>query len=182
MKKLHLGAIRDTRGLVKMVADADAEEVLGVTMIGQGAGEVIHEAAMGLRFRATLRDFIDLIHAYPTMAEALKIAAISRYKDPAKLSCCAESSRHTRPKEHTKMNRVLLWSSIPAALLVAALAGCGCCNSPDDASVTEVPQRPKTTAPERAPAPASEAAADTRTVVLHVAGMLTTEKVAQRRK
>ena len=84
------GAIRDTRGIVKMVADAKTNEVLGVTMIGNGAAEVIHEAAMALRFRARLHDFIDLLHIYPTMAEALKIGAISRFKDPAKLSCCAE--------------------------------------------------------------------------------------------
>lgn len=84
------GAIHDTRGIIKMVADADTDEVLGVTMVGNSAGEVIHEAAMALRFRAKLHDFIDLLHVYPTMAEALKIVAISRYKDPAKLSCCAE--------------------------------------------------------------------------------------------
>ena len=58
-------------------------------MIGVGASEVIHEAAMALRFRATLHDFIDMLHVYPTMAEALKIVAISRFKDPNKLSCCA---------------------------------------------------------------------------------------------
>lgn len=84
------GAIRDTRGIIKMVADADSGEVLGVSMVGVNAGEVIHEAAMGLRFHATIDDFIDLIHVYPTMAEALRIVAISRYKDPSKLSCCAE--------------------------------------------------------------------------------------------
>jgi mercuric reductase len=83
-------AIRDTRGIIKMVADSDTNEVLGVSMVGHNAGEVIHEAAMALRFRAKLHDFIDLLHVYPTMAEALKIAAISRFKDPAKLSCCAE--------------------------------------------------------------------------------------------
>jgi len=84
------GAIRDTRGIVKMVADDTTEEVLGVSIVGSNAGEVIHEAAMGLRFRAKIGDFIDLLHVYPTMAEALKIVAISRFKDPAKLSCCAE--------------------------------------------------------------------------------------------
>jgi mercuric reductase len=84
------GAIRDTRGVIKMVADDDTKEVLGVSMVGVNAGEVIHEAAMAMRFRATIDDFIDLIHVYPTMAETLKIVAISRYKDPAKLSCCAE--------------------------------------------------------------------------------------------
>ena len=84
------GAIHDTRGIIKMVADADTDKVLGVSMVGASAAEVIHEAAMGLRFGATIDDFIGLIHVYPTMAEALKIAAISRHKDPAKLSCCAE--------------------------------------------------------------------------------------------
>jgi mercuric reductase len=84
------GAIRDTRGFIKIVADAETNVVLGVTMFGHSAPEVIHEAAMGLRFLAKVHDFIDLLHVYPTMAEALKIAAISRYKDPAKLSCCAE--------------------------------------------------------------------------------------------
>ena len=84
------GAIRDTRGVVKMVANAETHRVLGVTMVGNGAAEVIHEAAMALRFGASLHDFVDLLHVYPTMAEALKIIAISRFKDPAKLSCCAE--------------------------------------------------------------------------------------------
>ncbi len=84
------GAIRDTRGVIKMVADADTHEVLGVSMLGAQAAEVIHEAAMGMRFHATIDDFIDLLHVYPTMAEALKIVAISRYKDPTRLSCCAE--------------------------------------------------------------------------------------------
>jgi len=84
------GAIRDTRGMIKMVADDETEEVLGVSMVGNSAGEVIHEAAMAMHFRAKIEDFIDMLHVYPTMAEALKIVAISRYKDPAKLSCCAE--------------------------------------------------------------------------------------------
>ena len=84
------GAVRDPRGIAKMVIDADTDRVLGVSLVMRDAGEVIHEAAMGLRLGATIHDFIDLIHVYPTMAEALKIVAISRYKDPHKLSCCAE--------------------------------------------------------------------------------------------
>lgn len=84
------GAVRDTRGLIKMVVDATTKQVLGVSMLGRDAGEVIHEAAMALRFKATVYDFIDMVHVYPTMAEALKIAAVSFFKDPEKLSCCAE--------------------------------------------------------------------------------------------
>ena len=84
------GAIRDTRGIIKMVADRDTDEVLGVSMVSEAAAEVIHEAAMALRFRARIGDYVDLLHVYPTMAEALKVAAIARTKDPRKLSCCAD--------------------------------------------------------------------------------------------
>jgi hypothetical protein len=42
----RVGAIRDTAGIIKMVVDDDTEEVLGVSMVGNRAGEVIHEAAM----------------------------------------------------------------------------------------------------------------------------------------
>jgi mercuric reductase len=83
------GAIHDTRGVIKMVLDAPTRRVVGVSMLGVNAGEVIHEAAMALRFGATADDFIDMIHVYPTMAEALKLVAISFTKDVSKLSCCA---------------------------------------------------------------------------------------------
>src|SRR6266568_1657869 len=75
----------------KLIHDAANPRYLGLqpcrigldfaAMVGHSAGEVIHEAAMALRFQAKLHDFIDLLHVYPTMAEALKIVAISRYKD-----------------------------------------------------------------------------------------------------
>jgi mercuric reductase len=84
------GAARDARGIIKMVLERQSERVLGVSMVGRDASEVIHEAAMGMRFGATAHDFIDMIHVYPTMAEALKIVALSFFKDVSKMSCCAE--------------------------------------------------------------------------------------------
>jgi mercuric reductase len=69
------GAIRNTAGLIKMVADGGTEEVLGVTMVGHSAGEVIHEAAMAMRFHAKINDFVELLHVYPTMSEAVKMGA-----------------------------------------------------------------------------------------------------------
>jgi mercuric reductase len=83
------GATLDTRGVVKLVLERETRRVLGVSLLGAGAAEVIHEAAMALRFGATADDFIELIHVYPTMAEALKIAAIAFTKDVSTLSCCA---------------------------------------------------------------------------------------------
>ena len=84
------GANHQTNGIAKVVINREKQEVLGVSLGMTNAGEVIQEAAMAMRFHAKLEDYIDLIHVYPTMAEALKIAAISYFKDPAKLSCCAD--------------------------------------------------------------------------------------------
>jgi mercuric reductase len=84
------GAVRDTRGVVKMVADRRTRKVLGVSMHGLNAAEVIHEAAMGLHFGATIEDFAGMLHVYPTMSEALKIGALSYDKDVSRMSCCAE--------------------------------------------------------------------------------------------
>ena len=83
-------ATHQTTGIAKMVINNDTHEVVGVSLVMPNAGEVVHEAATAMRFHAKLEDYIDLIHVYPTMAEALKITAISYFKDPAKLSCCAE--------------------------------------------------------------------------------------------
>jgi mercuric reductase len=83
------GAIRDTRGVVKMVLEAETRRVIGVSMVGAEASEVIQIAAMAMRFNATADDLIDQLFVYPTMAEALKLAAISFSKDVSRLSCCA---------------------------------------------------------------------------------------------
>jgi Pyruvate/2-oxoglutarate dehydrogenase complex, dihydrolipoamide dehydrogenase (E3) component, and related enzymes len=84
------GAVRDIRGLIKMVTDRNTHRVLGVSMHGLNAAEVIHEAAIGMRLGAKIVDFAGMLHVYPTMAEALKIVALSFDKDVSKMSCCAE--------------------------------------------------------------------------------------------
>ena len=81
----RVGAMRKTQGVIKRVADATTNEVLGVSRVSESAGALIHEATMALHFRAMLQDVIALLHGYLPMAEAL-----SRYKAPRKRSCCAE--------------------------------------------------------------------------------------------
>jgi mercuric reductase len=72
--------MRQTAGLCKLVADRQTRRVLGVSLVGPQVGEVIHEAAMGLRFNATVDDFADLIHVFPAVAETLKIVAVKMRK------------------------------------------------------------------------------------------------------
>jgi mercuric reductase len=82
-------ASRDTRGLIKLVAEKDSGRLLGAHVLAADAGEVIQEATLAIRFGLTVQDLIDTFHPYLTMVEGLKLAALTFKKDVAKLSCCA---------------------------------------------------------------------------------------------
>src|SRR5712692_7826071 len=82
--------IRDTRGLVKMVADASTGRILGVHILTDNAADIIHEAVLAVKHKLTIDDIIDTVHVFPTMTESIKLAATSFRKDIDQLSCCAE--------------------------------------------------------------------------------------------
>ncbi len=67
----------DTQGLVKILADARTDEVLGVHIIGPDAGTLIHEAVVAMEFKASAEDIASVCHAHPTLPEALKEAALA---------------------------------------------------------------------------------------------------------
>jgi dihydrolipoamide dehydrogenase len=70
-------AMRQTDGFVKVLADAKTDRVLGVHIIGFGAGEMIHEAAVLMEFGGSAEDLARTCHAHPTMSEAVKEAAMA---------------------------------------------------------------------------------------------------------
>ena len=70
-------AIADTSGFVKVLADERTDRVLGVHVIGPRAGDLIAEAAVAIEFGASSEDIARSSHAHPTLAEALKEAALS---------------------------------------------------------------------------------------------------------
>ena len=80
---------RDTRGLVKLVADARSDALLGAHILADNAGDVIYAATIALKFRLTVADLVGTFAPYLTMAEGLKLAAQTFGRDVAKLSCCA---------------------------------------------------------------------------------------------
>jgi len=82
-------AIHDTRGLIKMVADRATDRVLGVHIVGPLAADIIHEAALAVRFGLKTRDLVETVHVYPTMSEAIKMVAQTFDRDVSTLSCCA---------------------------------------------------------------------------------------------
>jgi mercuric reductase len=83
-------AIRDTRGLLKMVVDEKTYRILGVHLVSAEAADLIHIGVLAVRHKLTVGDLIRATFVYPTLAEAFKIAAISFKKDVTKLSCCAQ--------------------------------------------------------------------------------------------
>ena len=80
---------REPHGLFKIVADAHTDEVLGVHVVAENAGEVIYAGVLAVRFHLTVRDLTDTFAPYLTMSEGLKLAAQSFTRDPSKLSCCS---------------------------------------------------------------------------------------------
>lgn len=67
----------DTDGFVKVLADAETDEVLGVHMIGPRAADMIAEAVVAMEYRASAEDIGRICHAHPTYTEALKEAALA---------------------------------------------------------------------------------------------------------
>src|SRR6266540_1518294 len=80
---------RDTRGLVKLVAERPTGRVLGVSMVADGAGDAILAAVYAVKCGMTVAELADTWAPYLTMGEGLRLAAQAFTRDVAKLSCCA---------------------------------------------------------------------------------------------
>lgn len=65
-----------TQGMVKVLADANSDRVLGVHILGQAAGELVAAAAIAMEFGASAEDIARTCHAHPTYSEALREAAL----------------------------------------------------------------------------------------------------------
>lgn len=70
-------ALGDTSGMVKFLADAKTDEILGVHIIGPMASELISEAVVAMEFRASAEDIARICHAHPSLSEATKEAALA---------------------------------------------------------------------------------------------------------
>jgi mercuric reductase len=80
---------RDTAGVTKLVADAATGVLLGASVAGEGAGDVIQSAVLAIRHHVTAAELAATFHPYLTTAQSLKLAAQGFTRDVARLSCCA---------------------------------------------------------------------------------------------
>jgi dihydrolipoamide dehydrogenase len=70
-------ALGDTTGMVKFLAHAESDEILGVHIVGPMASELISEAVVAMEFRASSEDIARICHAHPSLSEATKEAALA---------------------------------------------------------------------------------------------------------
>ncbi|MBT9462611.1 dihydrolipoyl dehydrogenase [Hydrogenophaga sp.] len=70
-------ALGDTTGMVKFLADATTDEILGVHIVGPMASELISEAVVAMEFKASAEDIARICHAHPSLSEATKEAALA---------------------------------------------------------------------------------------------------------
>ena len=75
-------AMNRTDGFVKFLADKKTDRVLGVHIVGFGAGDMIHEAAVLMEFGGSSEDLGRTCHAHPTMSEAVREAALATFAKP----------------------------------------------------------------------------------------------------
>jgi dihydrolipoamide dehydrogenase len=72
----------DAEGMVKVLTDATTDRILGVHILGPGAGELIAEAVLGMEYGASAEDLARTCHAHPTLSEAVKEACMSAWAKP----------------------------------------------------------------------------------------------------
>ena len=82
-------AARDTRGLIKLVAEADSGKLLGAHILAPEGADSIQTAVLAITCGLTVQQIAETIFPYLTTVEGLKLAALAFEKDVAKLSCCA---------------------------------------------------------------------------------------------
>jgi dihydrolipoamide dehydrogenase len=75
-------AVGQTDGFVKILADAETDEILGCHIIGADAGTMIGELAVAMEFGASAEDLARTSHAHPTLEEAIKEAALATFAKP----------------------------------------------------------------------------------------------------
>ncbi|RMG31961.1 MAG: mercury(II) reductase, partial [Bacteroidetes bacterium] len=82
-------AARDTRGFIKLIRNPETDQLLGARILAPEGGELVMEVSLAIRYGITTEQLANALHPYLTLAEGIKLAAITFRKDVKQLSCCA---------------------------------------------------------------------------------------------
>jgi len=70
-------AMNETAGMVKVIAHADTDRILGLHLCGPNVSELVHEGVVAMEFRGSAEDLARICHAHPTLSEAVHEAALA---------------------------------------------------------------------------------------------------------
>ena len=76
-------AAEETDGFIKVLADPETDEILGVHMLGPRCSDIIAEAVLAMEYKASAEDIASVVHAHPTFTEAFKEASLMATADRA---------------------------------------------------------------------------------------------------
>jgi mercuric reductase len=82
-------AAKDTRGFIKLIRNKADNTLIGARILAPEGSELLMEVAVAIKFAITVSEIKELFHPYLTLAEGIKLAAITFDKDVKSLSCCA---------------------------------------------------------------------------------------------
>lgn len=82
--------LKEEKGLIKIVIDSKDNRIVGVHALSPNSSEFIIEGALAIKYGLSVEEIIDTVHAFPTLAEGIKIGAQAFIRDVSKMSCCVE--------------------------------------------------------------------------------------------
>ena len=83
-------AIKEDRGVFKMVIHPETSQIMGVHIVSPYAADLIHEATLAVKSGLTIDDIIDTVHVFPTLSEGIKRVAQAFTRDISQMACCVE--------------------------------------------------------------------------------------------
>ncbi|MBR9682422.1 MAG: mercury(II) reductase [Candidatus Aenigmarchaeota archaeon] len=83
-------AIKETKGIIRMVVDPKTKQVLGVHMVGSMSADIITTATYAIKNKMTIYDIRDTVHVFPTISEIIKKVAQSFDQNLDDMACCVE--------------------------------------------------------------------------------------------
>jgi len=83
-------AIKNARGLIRMVIDHKTKQVLGVQIVGPMAADIITIATYAIKNKMTIDDIRDTVHVFPTLSEMIKKVAQGFTQNLNEMACCVE--------------------------------------------------------------------------------------------
>ncbi len=99
-----------TEGFTKLLIDPTSERILGIGIVGVGAGDILTEAVMAIEMGATARDMAETIHPHPTLSETLGNAAEAFLGTATEIYKPRAAAKHKKKSSNDRQRGYGIWT------------------------------------------------------------------------